>query len=156
MHGSDTHLGNRSQYLSLLVAACGYFASAGILALQLLWYQGAPISWAVIFLFQAIIYALLVWKMSSRHLFLAMSSAALGAWLIGWMPIGRTLATIQALLEHRDIAFSSLTRHMPTGVRVLYELGGFPLMQFVVLACAIIVLRVGWNRRGAEVSRVTV
>jgi hypothetical protein len=78
-----------------------------------------------------------------------LGSALLGAWIIGWMPIGATIAALHALFENQDVVFSSLTRKLPVPVRMLYEFGGFPFAQFVVLAATVGLLSLTRTNKGA-------
>lgn len=132
----------RIQYLRSAIVAAGYVASAKVLWLQLLWYQGAPLDWVIIYAVQAILYGLIVLKIWSFRAPWAFGSAFIVAWVIGWMPIVETLSVLKEYSEHGNMDFSSLTRNLPLPIRVLYEFGGLPLVQFLVLAVVIGLLRV--------------
>lgn len=129
-----------SRYLRPVIVVGGYLASASVLWLQLFFYQGTRLSGVVIYLVQAILYGLIVLKVWSFRPRWAFGSAFIVAWIIGWMPIGQTLLALKEFVEG-GMEFSSLTRNLPIAVRVLYEFGGFPLLQFLILAAAVGLLR---------------
>lgn len=130
-----TTLNPMSRSRKVFVAAT-YGLSLGVLVLQLLAFRGSGLGYVIF----VVLHAAAFWFVILRPIV----ASRIGRWcaliaaacIIGAIPYWPTWAILVPMNVHGNDAFSSLTRNLPYGARLLYEVGLFPIVQLGILYVA--------------------
>lgn len=122
--------------LRFFVVGTCYCLSAGVLILQLLSFYGSQFVYALFFVLQALAFWFVVSTAVRSSPLGRGLLLALGALAVGAIPFRSAFMAVAALVGGGDYHFSSFTRDMPTIIRVMYEVGFFPSLQFALMFVA--------------------
>lgn len=114
----------------------GYGLSFGLLVLQLLSLHGSELAYGGFVILHAVVFWLLVAMVRTISRVQWYFALVAGGIVIGAIPFQATLTLIVALIGNDAYHLSSLTRNLPTAIRVLYEIALYPAIQTTILYLA--------------------
>lgn len=111
------------------------------MVLQLLAFRGGALGYVLLLILHAAAFCLFVFQCGAMSRLGGWCTLVAGALVIGTIPYWPTLAVVSALIDNDSYHFSSLTENLPIAVRVLYEVGLFPAVQFALMFVAMRISR---------------
>lgn len=118
-----------------------YGVSVFVVLLQLLAFRGGALGYVLLLILHAAAFWLLVFQCGAMSRIGGWCTVGAAALVIGTIPYWPTLAVVSALIDENNYHFSSLTENLPIAVRVLYEVGLFPVVQFALMFVAMRISR---------------
>ncbi|PKI03397.1 hypothetical protein CXF81_01260 [Glaciecola sp. 33A] len=122
----------RGSPMKLFMLFCLFIISVFLLILRTIWLYNPPFMWFVYQFAHLMLFGLCIWVFSAHHKY-SMFFIVVFTALIAFMPYQ---ITYQMVFQFDPALLSNLTEGAHIFLRLLYEFGSYPFLQFVLLMLA--------------------